>query len=184
MQKRSDKYTSPVIQNEILKIMALMIIQKIAQSLQDSDFFTIMADETTDAANKEQVVICLRWVDNNFEAHEEFIGIHEVDSIDASTLYQVIKDELLRLNLSITKARGQCYDGAAAMSGCRSGVAKRIMDVEPKAIYTHCYGHSLDLAISDTVKQCDCINNALSITHEITKLIKEISTKRSSLSAS
>ena len=85
----------------------------------------------------------------------------------------MIKDVLLRLNLSITKARGQCYDGAAAMSGCRSGVAKRIMDVEPKAIYTHCYGHSLDLAISDTVKQCDCINNALSITHEITKLIKK-----------
>ena len=99
----------------------------------------------------------------------------------------MIKDVLLRLNLCITKARGQCYDGAAAMSGCRSGVAKRIMDDEPKAIYTHCYGHSLDLAISDTVKRCDCINNALSITvkrcdcinnalsitYEITKLIKK-----------
>ena len=29
LQKRSDKYTSPVIQNEILKIMALKIIQKL-----------------------------------------------------------------------------------------------------------------------------------------------------------
>ena len=173
LQKKRDKYTSPIVQNEILKIMALKIIQKIAESLQGSDFFTIMADETTDASNKEQMVICIRWVDNNFEGHKEFIGMHEVDSIDASTLYQVIKDVLLRLNLSITKARGQCYDGAAAMSGCRSGVAKRIMDDEPKAVYTHCYGHSLDLAISDTVKRCDCINNALSITHEITKLIKK-----------
>ena len=99
--------------------------------------------------------------------------MHEVDSTDAGTLYQVIKDVLLRLNLSITKARGQCYNGAATRSGCRSGVAKRIMDNEPKAIYTHCYGHSLDLAISDTAKRCDCINNALSITHEITKLIKK-----------
>ena len=85
----------------------------------------------------------------------------------------MIKDVLLRLNLCITKARGQCYDGAAAISGCRSGVAKRIMDDEPKAIYTHCYGHFLDLAISDSVKRCDCINNALSITYEITKLIKK-----------
>ena len=59
------------------------------------------------------------------------------------------------------------------MSGCRLGVAKRIMDDEPKAIYTHCYGHSLDLVISDTAKRCDCINNALSIMHEITKLIKK-----------
>ena len=96
LHKRSDKYTSPAIQNEILKIMALKIVCKIAVSLQGSDFFTIMADKTTDASNKEQVVICMRWVDNDFEAHEEFIGMHVVDSIDASTLYQVIKDVLLR----------------------------------------------------------------------------------------
>ena len=54
-----------------------------------------MVDETTDAANKEQVVICIRWVDSNFEAHEEFVGMHVVDSTDAKTLYQVIKDVLL-----------------------------------------------------------------------------------------
>ena len=76
--------------------MGLKVIQKIAKLLKDSDFFTIMADETTDASNKEQVIICMRWVDNNFEAHEEFIGIHEVDSTDASILHQVIKDVLLR----------------------------------------------------------------------------------------
>lgn len=76
------------------------------------------------------------------------------------------------MNLSLDKARGQCYDGAAAMAGCRSGVAKRILDEEPRAIYIHCYGHALDLAISDTVKKCDCLNNALSDTHDITKLIK------------
>ena len=77
------------------------------------------------------------WVDNNFEAHEEFIGMHEVDSTDASTLYQMIKDVLLQLNLSITKARGQYYNGATVISGCRSGVAKRIMNVESKAICIH-----------------------------------------------
>ena len=115
----SEEEMSPVIQNEILKIMALKIIQKIGESLQGSDYFTIMADETTDASNKEQVVICMRWVDNNVKAHEKFIGMHEVDSINATTLYQVMKDVLVQLNLSITKVKGQCYDGVAAMSGCR-----------------------------------------------------------------
>ena len=37
-QKKSDKYMSPVVQNQILKIMALKIIQKIGESLQGSDF--------------------------------------------------------------------------------------------------------------------------------------------------
>ena len=59
------------------------------------------------------------------------------------------------------------------ISSCRSRVAKRIMNDESKAICTHCYEHSLDLAISDTAKQCDCINNTLSIMHEIIKLLKK-----------
>ena len=55
-----------------------------------------MADETTNMSNCEQVVVCLRWVSDTFEVHEEFIGLHVVESIDANTLVAVIKDVLLR----------------------------------------------------------------------------------------
>ena len=48
--------------------------------------------------------------------------------------------------------RGQCYDGASTMSGIKNGVAKLFMDKEPSAIYTHCYGHVLNLATGDTIK--------------------------------
>ena len=82
------------------------------------------------------------------EAHEEFIGLYQVGSTDASSLFAVIYDVLLRLNISITKIRGQCYDGASSMAGTRSGVATWIME-EPKALYTNCYGHALSLAYSD-----------------------------------
>ena len=46
---------------------------------------------------------------------------------------------------------GQCYDGASTMSGIKDGVAKLFMDMGPSAIYTHCYGHALNLATSDTI---------------------------------
>ena len=45
-----------------------------------------MADETTDTSNREQVVICFRWVDTSLDAHEEFIGRQQVDRIDAATI--------------------------------------------------------------------------------------------------
>ena len=61
--------------------------------------------------------MCLRWVSDKFEVHEEFIGLHVVASIDANTLVSVIKDVLLRLNLSLNKVRGQCYDGACSNYG-------------------------------------------------------------------
>ena len=75
-----------------------------------------------------------------------------MDSITSVTLTEVIKEVMLRLNLSMSKLRGQCYDGCSAMSGTRSGVAKSIMDEEPRAVYTHCYGHSLNLAASDVIR--------------------------------
>ena len=67
---------------------------------------------------------------------------------------------------------GQCYDGASAMSGSRSGVAKRILDLEPKAFFSHCYRHALNLSACDTLKQCNVMCDTLETTHEITKLIK------------
>ena len=47
-----------------------------------------------------------------------------------------------------------------------------MMDEEPRAIYTHCYGHALNLAIGDAVKGRSVMKDALQVTHEITKLLK------------
>ena len=173
MKQRTDKYTSADIQNEMVKVMALRVLRKIAGSLQSASFFTVMVDETTDVSNVEQVVICIRWVSEKFEVQEEFVGLYKVPSTGAEIIYAAITDVLLRLNLAISKVRGQCYDGAATMSGAKSGVATRLYAAEPRAIFTHCYGHSLNLACGDTIKRCKLMQDALDTTHEITKLIKK-----------
>ncbi len=74
VKQKTDKYTSPDIQNEMVKVMATRILRNIASDLQNSPFYTIMLDETADVANIEQVVVCFRWVSDRFEAHEEFVG--------------------------------------------------------------------------------------------------------------
>ena len=64
MEKSQDKFTSPEIQNEILSIMALHILREIASEL-SGKWYTVMVDETTDLSNTEQMVLCLRYVDDN-----------------------------------------------------------------------------------------------------------------------
>ena len=76
-----------------------------------------MADEASDSSNKEQLVICIRWVDTELEVHEDFIGLYEVDKTDADTITRTIFDALLRLSLPLDDLKGQCYDGASTMSG-------------------------------------------------------------------
>ena len=88
-----------------------------------------MVDETTDITNKEQVTLVLRWVANDLSVSEEFVGLYVVDNIQALTLKAVIEDTLLRMNLSFKRIRGQCYDGASTMAGCRNGLAKLIQDM-------------------------------------------------------
>lgn len=55
LEKKTNKYVSHDIQNELLKFMALSL-------LRDISFYSFMCDECTDAFNKEQLVICIHWI--------------------------------------------------------------------------------------------------------------------------
>ena len=89
------------IQNEILKVMALSVLRTIARNINHSSFFTIMADESTDSSNREQLVICMQWIDDELEPQEDFLGMYKLDSTDANAISMVIKDTLLRMNHSL-----------------------------------------------------------------------------------
>ena len=82
-----------------------------AENIIDNVFFSIMVDETIDSSNNEQLVLCHRWVDHNFEAHENFMGIHAVENIRSDALAAVLKDIRIKLNIPLLNACSQCYDG-------------------------------------------------------------------------
>ena len=97
--------------------MSHKILREVMADIKEAGQYSVMADETADKSNTEQLVICLRWVDDNLEAHEEFIGLHPLKGTSADDVFPLKKDVLLRLNLNIADPRGQCYDGTGAMMG-------------------------------------------------------------------
>ena len=40
-------------------------------------YYTITAGEVSDASNRELVVVCIHWVDEEFQPFEEFVGLHK-----------------------------------------------------------------------------------------------------------
>ena len=90
-----------------------------------------MVDETSDISNTEQLVFCLRYVDEDLTTHEEFIGLYDMDSTTAEDITRVIQDTFLRLSLQMSSCCGQCYDSAGSMAGCRTGVATTLQQQEP-----------------------------------------------------
>ena len=49
------------------------------------------------------------------------------------------------------------------MSGCNTGVRKRVTDVNLKAIYIHCHAHQLNLALVDSCKTLDHASEFISL---------------------
>ena len=141
------------IQNEIIQtITSNQITCDITANIRNN-FYSIICDEQSDIQNKEQLSFCIRRVDKFLVAHEEFFGFYEVPNIKKETLIKIVKEILLRFQLSLQLGRGQCFNGASNMLGKRSGVVIQIYKEEPKAHYTtHCHWHSLNLSIKDVTR--------------------------------
>ena len=73
------------------------MLRKLLGEIRSTPWFSVIADEATDVANKEQLVICIRWVDHNFKIHEDPVELINVPKTDAATLTSAIKDSLIRL---------------------------------------------------------------------------------------
>ena len=66
------------------------------------------------------------------------------------------------------------------MLGLKSGVARKLCDIQPKAHATHCHAHSLSLCVKDTTQRCKALSDAMDIGSEIVALVK-YSPKRENL---
>ena len=77
------------------------------------------------------------------------------------------------MNLKLDNARGQCYDGAKVISGEKAGVATQIKAINSKCLYTHCYGHALNLSVKDACTKIQCLKDTFYTANEICKLVNK-----------
>ena len=99
--------------------------------------------------------------------------------IKGTALANAILQTLEDWGLSPLDMRGQCYDGAASMSGAWLGCRAIVQQSSPKAIYIHCAAHQLNLAIVSSCK-IQAFRNTESYIGEIARFF-HYSTKRQRL---
>ena len=74
----------------MIKTMATAVLTELGKSVLSSEFFAIMCDECTDSSNREQLSVCIRWVDSELEPPEDFIGLYKMDSVCASDIVKAL----------------------------------------------------------------------------------------------
>ena len=82
--------------------------------------------------------------------------MHCKSGLSGKALSETLLGAISELKLDINDCRGQGYAGAAAVSGSKNGMAAHIIKENPKAIYTHCFSHRLDLSICESCKNTKC----------------------------
>ena len=170
------------IVTEQITLMGNTLLRSLLQNIiQNSPaWHAIMGDEASDIANREQLNISIRWVNESYEISEDPVGLFCLTNTTADAICDAIKDILIRSSLPLSLCRGQAYDGASNMQGCRKGVATQIKRESPSALSVHCFAHKLNPCLQDVGKQLVFLRDALEVVREIAKLIK-FSPKRASL---
>ena len=150
------KMTCHDIQQELIKCCAQLTTKLVIEDL-DGGHFAVLADESSDMYQNEQLAVCLRYVDKKGRAVVRFLGLAHVEDTSSLTLKAAIEDMLMTYNLSFAMFRGQGYDGASNMKGNANGLKKLIMDESPSAYYVHCFSHQLQLTLVAVAKEnIDC----------------------------
>ncbi|GKA98586.1 zinc finger MYM-type protein 1-like protein, partial [Tanacetum coccineum] len=137
------KYTSPDIQKEILQMYAMNVQEAIRDEIGNAKFCLIV-DESQDESKKEQMAICVRFVDRKGYINERFLDLVHVKDTNALTLKNEILSSLYHLKLDVQDIRGQGYDGASNMHGEWNRLKALILNECPFAYYVHCFAHELE----------------------------------------
>ena len=153
---KNQSYISKTSQNKLIKCCGEVITDKIIADLKANKFYSIIADEAKDISNMEQMSLMLRFVDQEMNIREEFVGFLDCKyGLKGEQLAKIILDALRDFDISIADCRGQGYDGAGAVAGHINGLSAQLLRLNDKALYTHCYSHRLNLTICETIEITD-----------------------------
>ena len=139
--KLRHKQNNNDMKNDLLNIMGDQGLREKLAVVRDCKFFLIMADEGTGISNKEQLSFSVWTRCDNLNIEEDFLSFYEIEKIKSETVFNAIKDILLRCSLSLDDCQCQAYNEASNMMSKHAEISTKISTKQPKAIETHCQGH-------------------------------------------
>lgn len=129
-------------------VLAPSLLEDLVKDIATS-CFSIIVDESTDVSVFKYLCICIKYYSFKEESiNIQFLGIIEVISCTAHSLYSYINDYMQYIGLNLKKIIGIGTDGANNLCGKYNSLFSRLKQISPKLQIVRCVCHSLNNAVS------------------------------------
>ncbi|XP_042396808.1 uncharacterized protein LOC121986953 [Zingiber officinale] len=115
----NNQMKSPTVQKDLTRACVAEVTNFILNDIKDN-IFSLMVDECRDISVKEQIRVVLRYVNKHGCVIEIFLAIVYVSDTSAISLKKAIDELFAKHKLSLSRLRGQGYDGASNMRVAKS----------------------------------------------------------------
>lgn len=153
-----------------IDVMADDIEKQVVAAVKESKFYAIQLDESTDIAQCCQLLVFVRYIQNETIKSDLLFSTELTTSSKAVDIMIAISDFLGKHELSWQKLIGVCTDGAPAMLGSRSGFIQLVREKNPNIVAVHCIIHRQALAAKTL---SDELNAVLKLCIKIVNCIKK-----------
>ena len=130
-----------------IKDIAMDIEQQVIEEVKKSPYFAIQLDESTDVSNCA-ILLCFVRYKEKTDFKEELLCYIDLPGLTTgSEIFRLLNTYFSEKDINWANCVGVCTDGAASITGYRSGVVAKIKEVAHKEmLFTHCIIHREHLA--------------------------------------
>ena len=148
-QKYFQHRSRPSVRDMFITLEKAFRQEIILERIRRAKRFGILADEATDVAVLQQLIIFLKYVNlDTGMAKTEFLATKCIDDpcgANAEVITDHILDTLKECDLEVRNLKSFVSDGASVMTGEHNGVAARLKRVNKVLLNFHCICHRLAL---------------------------------------
>ena len=136
-----DTYSSRKTANDFLDSLFSVISNQLDEEIKESDFCSILIDESTDIAVSKKLLIYVKYLSKNFEVKTQFLA--NLKLVEVSVTSQVLFNEVTKYiatrSINLDKIIGFGSDGASIMTGVYYFFLKPDWSYKFKAVTRHIY---------------------------------------------
>lgn len=160
-------YGSDRMATEMQECIAEVVRDDIQTKLEESEFVSLLADESTDIAVLNKLVVYFRTVSDDMKAETVLGGNVDIPNGKAQTIFEEMEKLCDEKQIDNRKKIGLGSDGARVMTGHVNGVSALYKNVNPFLKNVHCIAHRLALVMAQAANQCEYLKKYQEIVGQI-----------------